>query len=169
MTAKQLKTESTRKLSICNFQWTKTLYQNNLKNIAFFFTFFKGYICILVICNNTKENFSSEHEKMNVHFLKKKTKTKNKKQKTKKQKNFSSEHEKMNVHFFEKKKQKNKKKTKQKKFLIGARENECPFHKITSHIWNFQNFTCVFTILVKFDIHFLGLAWKIFFGVITDD
>ena len=26
-----------------NFQWTKTLYQNNLNDIAFFFTFFKGY------------------------------------------------------------------------------------------------------------------------------
>ena len=26
----------------------------------------------------------------------------------------------------------------------------------TLHI-NFQNFTCVFTILVKYDIHFLGL------------
>ena len=36
------RTESTRKLSSFNFQWTKTLYQNNLKNIAFFFTFFKG-------------------------------------------------------------------------------------------------------------------------------
>ena len=36
------KTESTRKLSNINSQWTKTLYQNNLKNIAFFFTFFKG-------------------------------------------------------------------------------------------------------------------------------
>ena len=36
------KTESTRELSNFNFQWTKTLYQNNLKNIAFFFTFFKG-------------------------------------------------------------------------------------------------------------------------------
>ena len=43
------------------------------------------------------------------------------------------------------------------------------FHKITSYTWNFQNFTCVFTILVKFDIHFLGLPWEIFFGVITDD
>ena len=32
-----LKTESTRKLSNFNFQWTKTLYQNNLQNIAFFF------------------------------------------------------------------------------------------------------------------------------------
>ena len=36
------KTESTRKLSSFNFQWTKTFYQNNLKNIAFFFTFFAG-------------------------------------------------------------------------------------------------------------------------------
>ena len=27
---------------IFNFQWTKTFYQNNLKNIAFFFKFFKG-------------------------------------------------------------------------------------------------------------------------------
>ena len=30
------KTESSRKLSNFNYQWTKTLYQNNLKNIAFF-------------------------------------------------------------------------------------------------------------------------------------
>ena len=37
-----IKTESIRKLSNFNFQWTKTLYQNNLKNIAFFFTFVKG-------------------------------------------------------------------------------------------------------------------------------
>ena len=43
------------------------------------------------------------------------------------------------------------------------------FHKITSYTWNFQNFTCVFTILVKFDIHFLGLPWESFFAVITDD
>ena len=34
------KTESSRKLSNFNYQWTKTLYQNNLKNIAFLFTFF---------------------------------------------------------------------------------------------------------------------------------
>ena len=31
------KTESTRKLSNFNFQWTKTLCQNNLKHIAFIF------------------------------------------------------------------------------------------------------------------------------------
>ena len=30
------------------------------------------------------------------------------------------------------------------------------FHKITSYTMNVQNFTCVFTILVKFDIQFLG-------------
>ena len=37
-----IKTESSRKLSNFTFQWTRTLYQNNLKNNAFFFTFFKG-------------------------------------------------------------------------------------------------------------------------------
>ena len=36
------KTESIR--SNFNFQWTKTLYQNNSNNIAFFFTFFKGLL-----------------------------------------------------------------------------------------------------------------------------
>ena len=36
------KLESIRKLSNFNFQWTKTLYQNNLNNITFFFTFFQG-------------------------------------------------------------------------------------------------------------------------------
>ena len=37
------KTESVRKFSNFNCQWTKTMYQNNLNNIAFFFTFFKDY------------------------------------------------------------------------------------------------------------------------------
>jgi len=36
--AQEVKTESIRKLSNFNFQWTKTLYQNNLNNVAFFFT-----------------------------------------------------------------------------------------------------------------------------------
>ena len=41
-----LKTESTRKLNNFDFQWTKTLYQKyNLKHIAFFFTFSKGWKC----------------------------------------------------------------------------------------------------------------------------
>ena len=39
---------------------------------------------------------------------------------------------------------------------------------MTSYTWNFQNFTSVFTILVKFDIYFLRLPWEIVFGVITD-
>ena len=37
----KIKTESTRKLSNFNFQWTKTLYQNNLKKIALFFYIFQ--------------------------------------------------------------------------------------------------------------------------------
>ena len=37
------KTESIRKLSNFNFQGTKTLYQNDFNNTAFFFTLFKGY------------------------------------------------------------------------------------------------------------------------------
>ena len=43
------------------------------------------------------------------------------------------------------------------------------FHKITSSTWNFQKFTCIFTILVKFDIYFLGIPWEIVFCVITDN
>ena len=31
------------------------------------------------------------------------------------------------------------------------------FHKITPYTLTFKNFTFVFTILVKFDIHFLGI------------
>ena len=51
----QFNTKSTRKLSNFNFQWTKTLYQDNLNNIAFFFfTFFKGYRCnqlsVITVC-----------------------------------------------------------------------------------------------------------------------
>ena len=38
---KEIKREFTRKLSNFNPQWTKTLYQNNLKNIAFFLHFFR--------------------------------------------------------------------------------------------------------------------------------
>ena len=39
------KTESTRTLNNFDFQRTKTLYHNNLKHIAFFLSFFKGYWC----------------------------------------------------------------------------------------------------------------------------
>ena len=58
--------ESTRKLSNFNFQWTKTLYQNNLIHIEFFSTLFKGYL--LVICNNTKDNFLWELVKIDFKF-----------------------------------------------------------------------------------------------------
>jgi len=42
------------------------------------------------------------------------------------------------------------------------------FHRITSYTRNFQNFSCVITILVKFDVHFLGLPQELLFGVTTD-
>ena len=53
-----------------NFQWTKTLYQNNLKNIAFFLHFSKAIKILLDICStcNNKENFSRGSEKMSVRF-----------------------------------------------------------------------------------------------------
>ena len=43
------------------------------------------------------------------------------------------------------------------------------FIKITPYTLNLQNFNWVLTILVKFEIHILGLPREIFFGVITDD
>ena len=43
------------------------------------------------------------------------------------------------------------------------------FHTITPYTLNFQNFTCVFTILEKFDIRFLGLPREISLGDMTDD
>ena len=43
------------------------------------------------------------------------------------------------------------------------------FHTITPYTLKFPNFTCVFTIVVKFDIRFLGLPQEIFLGVIADD
>ena len=43
---------------------------------------------------------------------------------------------------------------------MGAQENECQI---------FQNFKCVITILIKFDIHNSQTSWEIFFGVTTDD
>ena len=63
------KREFIRKLSNFNLQWKKTLYQNSLNNIAFFFTFFKGYRYNW-LCYNTKDYFSWEPEKINVEFHK---------------------------------------------------------------------------------------------------
>ena len=59
------KTESIRKLSNFNLQWTKTLYQNN-----FLFYIFQGLQMSLVICNKTKDYFSWEPKKINVKLHK---------------------------------------------------------------------------------------------------
>ena len=40
-----IKTKSIRKLSNFNFQWTKTLYQDNFKHSAFLFTLFMSFKC----------------------------------------------------------------------------------------------------------------------------
>ena len=52
-----IKTESLKKLSNFNFQWTKALYQKNLNHIAFFFTLFEGYKCKKVYEINPKKKF----------------------------------------------------------------------------------------------------------------
>ena len=71
MPSNKFMTESIRKLSNINFQWTKTLYQKNLKTITeLFVTFFKGYRRNLVNCDNTQKNFLWEPEKINVRFHK---------------------------------------------------------------------------------------------------
>ena len=46
-TVRKLKTESIRKLSNFNFEWTKTLYQNNVNNIALFFLHFSRAIEVI--------------------------------------------------------------------------------------------------------------------------
>ena len=61
--------ESIGKLSNFNFQWIKTLYQDNLKHIAFFFTFSRAKD-VISFCSNTKENFLWESEKKSVKFHK---------------------------------------------------------------------------------------------------
>ena len=43
----EFKTESTRKLSNFNIEWTKTLYQNNKNNIALFFLHFSRAIDVI--------------------------------------------------------------------------------------------------------------------------
>ena len=46
----KVKTESTRKLSNFNYQWIKTLYQNNFNHIAFLFLHFSRAINV-ISCN----------------------------------------------------------------------------------------------------------------------
>ena len=62
---KMIKAEFTRKLSNFNFQWTKTLYQNNLYKIAFFLTFSRAKDVISHL-----QYFVWEPEKINVKFHK---------------------------------------------------------------------------------------------------
>ena len=55
----------------------------------------------------------------------------------------------------------------QRKFLMRARQNKCPISQNdTLHMKLSEYFTWrrCFTILVKFDILFLGLPWEIVFG-----
>ena len=54
-----------------------------------------------------------------------------------------------------------------KKFLWKPGKTNVKLHKMTFCTWHFPNFNHVFTILLKFNIYFLGLPQKIFFGVIN--
>ena len=59
-------------MSNFDFQWTKILYQNNLKHIAFFLTFFKDYRCnkssVVTPKKKEKKKFPWELEEINVKF-----------------------------------------------------------------------------------------------------
>ena len=43
------------------------------------------------------------------------------------------------------------------------------FHKNCENTGKILKIQCVRCDFVKFDIHFLGLPWEIFFGVISDE
>ena len=54
---------------------------------------------------------------------------------------------------------------------MGARENDSQISQIKWHLkYEVFRILPVFSqfLIVKFDIHFLGLPWEVFFGVITD-
>ena len=51
---------------------------------------------------------------------------------------------------------------------MGAWESECQISQNYILQMKVLEFTCIITILVKFDVYFLGLPWEIFFGVTTD-
>ena len=54
-------------------------------------------------------------------------------------------------------------------FSLEPKKRNFKFHKKTPYTWYFQNFICVFTFRVKYDIYFLRLPGEIVFGVITDN
>ena len=63
--------KSIKKLSNYDFQWTGTLmYQNNFKQIAFFFTLFKSYKCNKLHEIAPKKWTLLEPEKTNFKSLK---------------------------------------------------------------------------------------------------
>ena len=64
----EIQTESIRKLSNFNFQWTKTLYQNILNHIAFFFTLFKPYKANKLYEITSKKRLLWKPEKINFKF-----------------------------------------------------------------------------------------------------
>ena len=49
-----------------NFQWTKIVYQNNFKHIAFFLTLFKGYKCYKLYEITPKKRFLLEPHSLTV-------------------------------------------------------------------------------------------------------
>ena len=59
-----------RKLTNFNFRCTKTLYQNNFKHIAFFFTLFDGYKCNNFYEITAMKRFLWELKKTNFKSLK---------------------------------------------------------------------------------------------------
>ena len=48
-------------------------------------------------------------------------------------------------------------------------ENKCQIAQSYILHMKFEEFYLCNPILVKFDIHFLGIPWEIFFGLTTDD
>ena len=64
-TRKEINTESIRKLSNFYFQWTKTLYQNKVKQIVFFLTLFEGYKCNKLYQITPKKRFLCEPKNTN--------------------------------------------------------------------------------------------------------
>ena len=69
-TKKEINTESIRKLSNFYFQWTKTLYQNKFKQVAFFLTIFEGYKCNKLYEITPKKRFLCEPKKTNFKSFK---------------------------------------------------------------------------------------------------
>ena len=66
----KIKRESTGTSSNFDFQWTKILYQSNLKHIALFLTFFKGIRCNKSSVITPKKTFHESPRKQMSNFTK---------------------------------------------------------------------------------------------------